>query len=153
MVESNSNEKEEERVCVIKKIKRKHIKKLTGTQKGKGVIAPASAPAPAASTAKPAEKEASVAKDPFMETLRSNDDTGNKDNKDGKGKDDGGEYDSDGIDDENGGTMDIDASGLVADASFLEALCLEEALQKVSTEAVKMIEEVEPVLAKENASA
>ncbi|KAG6901238.1 hypothetical protein C0995_014803 [Termitomyces sp. Mi166 len=95
-VESDSN-KEQERVCTIKKIKCKHIEEPTGTRKGKEVvklqvmvvpkmpacggafvpnfkanvprvIAAASAPkpVPATSTAKPAEKETSVIKDPFM---------------------------------------------------------------------------------------
>ncbi|KAG6901560.1 hypothetical protein C0995_010538 [Termitomyces sp. Mi166 len=36
-VESYSNKEEEERVCVIKKIKCKHVKELTGAQKGNGV--------------------------------------------------------------------------------------------------------------------
>ncbi|KAG6883474.1 hypothetical protein C0995_012230 [Termitomyces sp. Mi166 len=80
------------------------------------------------STAKPAKKGASVAKDSFrvievpasrvvgtqtQETLGSNDNTGDKDNEDGEDKD-GGEDNGDGIDDENGSTIDVDASGLVA---------------------------------------
>ncbi|KAG6860193.1 hypothetical protein C0995_014537, partial [Termitomyces sp. Mi166 len=218
-VESNSNKEEEERVCVIKKIKCKHVKELTGAQKEKRVpvaepshptlklvilvsgaskfvlkmpVAPkmpvspkapvagllatplqtatsvpasvppisapkivAPAPAPAALTAKPVKKGTSVGKDPFIkssrvidaetqETLRSDDNTGNEDNEDGKSEDDGGEDDGDGVDDEDGGSMDVNASGLVVDASFLKLLHLEEALQRASKEAVKIIEDVEP---------
>ncbi|KAG6898742.1 hypothetical protein C0995_008624, partial [Termitomyces sp. Mi166 len=39
LVDSNSNEEEEEeRVCIIKKIKRKHVKELIGTRKGREII-------------------------------------------------------------------------------------------------------------------
>ncbi|KAG6872181.1 hypothetical protein C0995_012246, partial [Termitomyces sp. Mi166 len=218
-IESDSNEEEEERVCVIKKIKHKYVKEPTGPKKGKGVAklqvmvvpktpvaepscptskpvvlisslpksvlkvpviskmplvlktpvagpstisastviatAPAPKPVPATSTVKPAEKGASVAKDPFIladtkesgvliinqttgvsagkvigaatqETLQSDKETGDENNEVGNGKNDG-----EGDNDDND-TMDVDASGLVADAKFLELLHLEEALQEVS---------------------
>ncbi|KAG6860225.1 hypothetical protein C0995_013934 [Termitomyces sp. Mi166 len=127
-------------------------------------------------TVKPAQKGVPVVKDPsilagtkesdalivnqatevgakMQETLRSNNNTGDEDNEDGKGKDGGGEDNGDGIDDENGVAMDVDASGLVVDTSFLELLHLKEVLQRASKEVVKIIEDVELVPTKENAAA
>ncbi|KAG6859676.1 hypothetical protein C0995_005806 [Termitomyces sp. Mi166 len=104
------------------------------------------------STAKPAKKEDSGSKDPFIvrhfrltdteesgmliinqateipaRNLRSDDNTGNEDNEDNKGEDDGDDN-GDGGDDDDSGAMDVDTSGLVEDAKFLELLHLEEAL-------------------------
>ncbi|KAG6859556.1 hypothetical protein C0995_007304 [Termitomyces sp. Mi166 len=116
-------------------------------------------------TVKPAKKEASVITDPFIlagteesdaliinqvtevfagkvigtatqETFQSDNDTGNENNEDGEGKND-----SEG-DDNDDGAMDVDTSGLVADAKFLESLFVKEVLQRVLTEVIKAIEDV-----------
>ncbi|KAG6898643.1 hypothetical protein C0995_009011 [Termitomyces sp. Mi166 len=38
LVDSDSNEEEKDRVCIIKKVKRKHVEELTGTRKEKEII-------------------------------------------------------------------------------------------------------------------